>query len=99
MKDCFGREIKVYDFVAYATRQGSDTYLSVGKVISYCKNGADKLRVQVFRSNTPRFGRASVERGWSDRKVENSYVATVSNPSVTMIVTANVPWPAFRGEA
>jgi hypothetical protein len=95
MNDIFGRLIVVNDLVAYASDDGS-TSLSIGRVVGYCKNGADKIRVRVFQSSTGSFmnGRTRWTKPGGDVKREagTPYVATIScSDRVAVINCADIP--------
>jgi len=78
MKDCFGRDIKAGDLVAY-TSNCNGPRLQIGEVLGYCKNGSDKVRVRVFQSSNYWF-RAGHKNYHTGKEIlpGTPYVTTIS---------------------
>jgi hypothetical protein len=76
MKDIFDRKINPGDYVVYAS-SGDGPLMNIGLVKSYCENGADKVRVQVLKSNSYRFV------WWKPNK---TYVVTIGSPNHVLVI-------------
>lgn len=93
MNDCFGREIKPGDVVAYSSNCNG-ACLGVAQVIGPCKAPSDRIRVRVFQSNSYRFRQG--KKNWRTGEVitppGTPYVTTIGMPNRVVIIDSTGTW-------
>jgi len=91
MQDCFGRDIKAGDIVAYASSNNC-ALLSVGEVVGPCKKNPAMIRVKVFRSSRYVFthGRKNWRTGEYTREPGQPYMVNLSMGNRIVIINNDV---------
>jgi len=91
MKDCFGREIKPGDVVAYSSNCNG-ACLGIARVIGPCKGASQRIRVQVFQSNSYRFrqGKKNWRTGEQIVAPRTPYTTTIGKPNRVVIIDNTV---------